>query len=217
MRPKHVPPFVLVLLVAVLLVGVAGARLSAVAQEETGGTSPAGTHPIVGSWSLLLTAVRGPQAPTLATFAADGTLLVTDLAQGTGHGAWTATAERSASFVFVFVRERRDGGFAGTTTFRGTAEVAADGASWSRSTLAGEETGPFGGDRGDLRFPDAPLQLGAERIAVVPTGAPPPPTPGQPGTPPATPVAGAAEATPVADPAETEMSPVADPAGTPTP
>jgi hypothetical protein len=213
MRPKHVPPFVLVLLVAALLVGVAGARLSAVAQEAASDTNPAGQHPIVGSWSLLLAAGPRVQAPSLATFDADGTLLVTDLVQGTGHGAWTATDGRSASFVFVFVRERRDGGFAGTTVFRGTAEVAADGSHWSRSTLEGEETGPLGGARGDLRLPDAPLQLRAERIAVSPpSGAatPEPGQPGQPGTTAATPVAGAAEATPVLEPAD--ASPVADPA-----
>jgi hypothetical protein len=105
-------------------------------------------HPLVGTWRV---AVRVPAAKyegfNLATFGADGTVVVTfpspsPAAPGQSHkleffgpalGAWVGSGERGVAMTFVTLGADENGNPIGSHTISAAVEVAADGQTWSGS------------------------------------------------------------------------------------
>jgi len=169
------------------------------------GRPPGGA--IVGSWIVTAEGAEdGP--PRLFAFTADGVLLVSNGGAGTAAGAWETSGDRAAAFTFVEIEADANGEWGGLVTWRGTAEVAADGLSWTRSSLVGERLDRDGTSVGGILLPEGPRQLRAQRVVVeaVPFGGAgqvgPSAEPGEPGYAPATP-----EGTPEPGSGETTIAP----------
>lgn len=158
----------------------AGAR-SLAAQEGAGATT---AHPLVGAWFVAVTyETEAPAALTnLATFTADGNLLVANAGQlpnvppgaglvfTEGHGAWEATGERTAQATSVYLTVNQSGGIASVNTARATIEVDASG-----DRYTGEASLSIAGpDEGDTVEMFATID--ATRITVEPMGAAATPT-----------------------------------------
>jgi hypothetical protein len=124
------------------LLAIAG-RVPPPAAAQTATPNAVTGSPLVGSWAVAVTVQGQPPLvlPNLATFAADGTVVVaapprlpelpgtggtTDLFSG-GHGAWIASGERGARVRFAFLVSDQNGQFASTNTVRGILEVDATG------------------------------------------------------------------------------------------
>lgn len=171
----------LIVIAVVVLVGI-GLAVAGPARAD----DPSSGHSVVGSWRLMAGGAAGTPAgdPTLATFAPDGSLILSARAVrpalpgmpfkfihfSTGHGAWEATDERSVAFTIVHLRTDETGNFRGTVTVSGTLEVADDG-----QTISGIETFTVRGPADEVMaaFPDA---LEGTRISVEPmaeVGTPP--------------------------------------------
>ncbi len=176
-------------IVAVGLVGLAGPGLLADSRAQEA-TPTASGHPLVGSWEVVFAFEDGAgfQLSSLVTYTADGNVLVANAGQlpglppasglffTEGHGAWTATGERTADASFRFLVLDQTGGLAGTSIARMAIEIDPSGDGHAGSftldtvTPAGNS---MGAGRGTLR---------ATRIGVEPLGTPV-------GTPAATPLA----------------------------
>jgi hypothetical protein len=88
-RRLSITLMVVAISVAALLVGTRG-----LAQDQ-----PSPTHPLIGSW--LITFPDDPTLPpSLYTFNSEGTVIGTNL-QGTRHGAWQATGDRTADMTVI--------------------------------------------------------------------------------------------------------------------
>jgi hypothetical protein len=114
---------IVVLLSAIVLLGtvLVGGGAFATAQD-----TDLADHPLVGSW-LVDTDTENPEnLLELATIFADGAALLSSADGTTGHGAWEPTGDATANLTFVLVFE--DGG---RLTIRASAEVAADGQSFT--------------------------------------------------------------------------------------
>ena len=111
-------------------------------------------HPIVGAWWVAVEVGGNPGPDNLATFGADGTMVVavpspTPAAQGASHrleywspalGSWTATGQRTATMRFVTLGADENGVGVGSHTVTADVTVTADGTSWS-GTFVFEITG----------------------------------------------------------------------------
>lgn len=112
-------------LVVALMVGAAGLRA---AQD----VSPVATsdHPMVGTWYIGLQGDPPGRGPTLATYFADGNVLVSAAAGPrpvTWQGVWVPTGPRTATFTIVAVNVDQNGTFTGNTILDGTNELDATG------------------------------------------------------------------------------------------
>jgi hypothetical protein len=134
------------------------------------------THPLVGSWRV---AVSVPAAKyegvNLATFGADGTVVVTfpspsPAAPGQNHtleyfgpalGTWVAGGERDAAMTFVTLGADESGYPIGSHTISAEVEVAADGRTW-RGSFAMEIAAVSGAVQATI-----PGAVTATRIAVT--------------------------------------------------
>lgn len=88
-------------------------------------------HPLVGSWIVDTTDDVGVDPPLLVTFGADGTVLASDAAGRTGHGAWAATGPDAANFAYVAVDLDPDGAVEATTSIDGEVVVDPSGDAWT--------------------------------------------------------------------------------------
>lgn len=127
---------------AVVLVGLlaAGGLPGTTAHE---GTPAATGHPLVGSWQVTYTFAGQTQPPvqliSLATYAADGTVVVANAGQlpvvplgaglffTGGHGAWSPSGANGAEATYRFLMLDQSGGLASVNTVRSTVEVDATG------------------------------------------------------------------------------------------
>jgi hypothetical protein len=180
MRRITLPAVLVVALVGLLALG----RAAGIgAQDATPAPAMAG-HPLVGSWI-----VTNPDGtPAVAAFTADGIVVDTEVGGGTGVGTWQPTGDRTAAFTFVIPVS--DPEFAGIIVVRATAEVSADGttftAPYSVTGQAPDGTAPFA-DRGQVtgtRLPVEPIEAAGTPLAGFPTW-----TPEEGGAPEATPAA----------------------------
>lgn len=167
---------------AVALLLVAFGRLPAT--EAQTGTPVPDRHPLVGSWSVVLTfagstGTGGPELPSLVTYTADGSVLVANAGQlpsslppasglffTEGHGTWLPTGERTADATFRFLVLNQTGGLASTSTVRTSVEVDAGSDAYAGSftiDLISPSGNPTGTERGVFR---------ATRIPVEPLGTP---------------------------------------------
>lgn len=167
---------VLGLVVALLLVGSGLALVGRVQADEA-----MNGHAVVGSWRLMAGGAAGTPAgdPTLATFAADGTLILSGRAVrpalpgmpfnyihfSTGHGEWQEAGENGVTFTIVHLRVDETGTFQGSVTVSGSLELSEDG-----QAIDGVETFTVRNPAGDVlsAFPDA---LEGSRITVEPMAA----------------------------------------------
>lgn len=154
------------------------AGMSLGAPGQAGADDASTDHPAIGAWRMMAGGAAGtPEGdPTLATFAPDGTLILTGRAVrpalpgmpfkfvhfSAGHGVWESTGEGSVSFTVVHLRSDESGNYRGTVTVSGTLDVSGDGQS-----ITGVETFTVGDPTGKVvsAFPDA---LEGTRISVEP-------------------------------------------------
>ncbi len=154
------------------------AGMGLVSSGVVGADEMTSDHAVVGSWRFMAGGAAGTPAgdPTLATFAPDGSLILTGRAVrpalpgmpfkfvhfSTGHGTWEATDERSAAFTIVHLRSDESGNFRGTVTVSGALEISDDG-----QTISGVETFTVADPTGKVlsAFPDA---LEGTRILLEP-------------------------------------------------
>ena len=132
----------MMLVAAAVLLGsiLAAGRLPVLAAQSE--TAAIESHALVGSWEVALSFESTAPAieKELATFGADGTLLVattgelpsmpatgSDLLFTEGHGVWTATGEQTADATFKFLMLDPSGGVFSTTTVRMALETNASG------------------------------------------------------------------------------------------
>jgi len=101
-------------------------------------------HPLVGAWRVAVEVPGAPAGTNLATFSADGTVVVafptpSPAAPGQTRkvefwsaalGSWSPSGERGAAMTFVSLGADEAGTPIGSHTIAATVEVAADGASW---------------------------------------------------------------------------------------
>ena len=166
-------------LLGAVVVGLAGIGRLSDSRAQVATPPPSG-HPLVGSWEVVI-AFEGDLAPelvSLVTYTTDGAVLVANAGQlpglppasglffTEGHGAWTATGERTADASFRFLVLDQTGGLAGTSVTRSTIGVSAAGdayaGTFSLDTLT-PEGNSMGAGAGTLR---------ATRIGVEPLGTP---------------------------------------------
>ena len=172
------------LLVALSLLGAVVAALAGAGRSSgtraQDGTPAAAGHPLVGSWEVVIDfeGAGAPELISLVTYTTDGVVLVANAGQlpglppasglffTEGHGAWTATGERTADASFRFLVLDQTGGLAGTSVTRTRIEVnpAGDayGGTFALDTLT-PEGNSMGAGRGTLR---------ATRIGVESLGTP---------------------------------------------
>ena len=129
-----------VLVVALGFMGLAHPGLSA-AQAASPSADGLG---FVGSWQVEVTPPQGPSCPSLATFAADGTLVASNqpvqpspgapgevVFASSAHGSWIATGPDTANFTFVVLLANGQGSLVGTVTTRATITLGTDGQTFS--------------------------------------------------------------------------------------
>lgn len=157
-----------------LLVAVAG--FGGVASSQESGADP------VGSWRMMGLGAPGTpdEDPILATFAADGTAIVSSRAVrpalpglpfsytyfSTGNGVWEATDDGQVSFTVMHIRTDETGTYRGMTTFSGILTISADGQS-----VSGEATYTIY-DPGGTQTGVIPTPLQGTRIVVEPLATP---------------------------------------------
>jgi hypothetical protein len=166
---------------AVALVGLlAAGRAPATTTQDA--TPPAGGAGVVGSWRVVVGGVSGRTYPALITFAADGTMTVSEppvlpappgapyaqLRFSGGHGAWASSGERAAAITFDLLAADETGNPLGAFTVRGTVEVDMDGRRWDGGwdAVVTDPAGNVG--------PAFAGTFSGTRITVEPPGTPPP-------------------------------------------
>lgn len=160
--------------IALLVLAGVGLVLASPARADDASAS----HSVIGSWHLSADDALGSPTgdPTLATFAPDGSLILSGRAVrpalpgnpfeftyfSTGHGAWEAKDDGSIAFSIAHLRSDESGTFRGTTVVSGTLEVAADG-----QTMSGDETFAVGDPTGTV-LTVLPFAIEGERIQLQP-------------------------------------------------
>jgi hypothetical protein len=139
--------------------------------------------PLVGAWRLASGRDRPGRPDALATFAADGLVLVTGLDGTTQHGVWRATGARVADFTLEgLVPDEAGRGLGAIRQVNGTVAVDAAG-----EAFTGRATITVRRPNGTAANVQGPLVLRGERIGLAPMappGAPGAGTPTAAGTPP---------------------------------
>lgn len=166
--------FALSALSCLLIAGlIAGAAWSGAAATSAGSG-------FVGAWRNTVTDSGQPPILSLATLAADGTLLVADPPvtpagpggpdkldfASAGHGTWTSTGDRTLTFTFLELHANEQGAFTGIVTVRGTGQLSADG-----NALTGAFTFDVTDPTGKVVFASDGTYHGT-RIVVEPMGTP---------------------------------------------
>ncbi len=167
-------------IVSVVAAVMAAAWLPALGAGQ--GTAGEARHPLVGSWEVLISyeGATAIEVTNLATFGADGTLLVASAGQlpnipgvfGTGlvltegHGAWAATGERTADVTYRSLTLDQTGSISSTNIARMSLAVDPSGDAYS-GTCSLELISPNGNSMGS-----GTGTVRAERIAVEPPATP---------------------------------------------
>jgi len=165
---------VLFSLIAIVLLGmvVAGRSASGTAAQDATSAAALAEHPLVGTWILDTDATTAGDATGVITVSADGTFHEVDPDGATGLGTWRPTGERTAVVNILTP------GDSGGNLIRATAEVAADGGSFTASytiEVFGPDdarTGEFGpgqaaGIRLEAEAPGAPVGTLADLFAQI--------------------------------------------------
>ena len=161
MRRTFVPlSVVVVVLLGVLFVG--RSPLGAGAHDATPAAPAA--HPAVGVW-LVTNPDFADDPPFLYAVHADGTVVGSSIFPGesVSYGAWEPTGPRAAAFTLVRLVTDPVRGYAGTLTFRGTAEVDATG-----DRFVGTNTVQFTARDGTAFPAEGPVRVEGRRIRVEP-------------------------------------------------
>lgn len=160
-----------ILFVAVMTAQLVDSRLSELHNEAA--SNSAVIHPIVGAWIVTMADSDPSAVPVLMTFGLDGSVLVTETKGPntatrtiTGHGRWIRTADRAATFAYVYPQTDENGVFSGFLTYTASAEVDRNDVAWSRSSLSGELSREDGSSYSGVLLPSSDLQLEAVRIEV---------------------------------------------------
>ena len=169
------------ILVAALIVGLVAASGRSGTRAHDGTPAVAG-HALVGSWQVTYTFAGQTQPPvqliSLATYAADGTVVVANAGQlpvvplgaglffTCGHGAWSPSGANGAEATYRFLMLDQSGGLASVNTVRSTVEVDATGDAYAGTFMLDMVT-----PRGTPFAPQASGTFEATRIRVEAMGA----------------------------------------------
>lgn len=130
-------------LVGLLLATMLG--LGPVTGQGVAPATPTGAAAFVGTWLTTVSPRGRAPLPSLTTYGADGTLIVSrppvspaptggdasPIVSSTGQGVWAWTGARTIAIVVVFLQTDQDGHALGSQTIRGTDQLAPDGQTFS--------------------------------------------------------------------------------------
>ena len=156
---------VIVSVIALLLLALAGVGLNArVGAQDAAATQG---HPLVGTWRVDTDLEAADNALDSFLFTSDGTYVELDANGDAALGAWEATGENTANVTIVSSDSDDEGNSFGTFIIRASAEVAADGASFT-ADYTFEFIQPDGTSSGQA----GPGQVTGERLVVEGPGTP---------------------------------------------
>ena len=147
---------IVVMIVAVVLLGVAGIGIQPTAGIDAATPGAEGTG-FVGSWRVAVSPEQGPPEVSFGTFNAEGTLVTAVspvlpappdapspvVFTSAGHGAWEETGADTARITFVLLTADAQGTPLGTATVRGHLTLSADAQSF-RGEVVRTLTDPTG-------------------------------------------------------------------------
>ena len=139
-----------------------------------GWAAAVGNPGVAGSWQITITDASGQTQPGLATFDADGTMVISDLPVtslgsnafgyvSSGHGVWTAKSGTDISFTFMELVSDRQGQLAATFTIDAQGVVDSSGDKFDGTYVAtatapdGTSMGTFGGTFAATRMTVQPM------------------------------------------------------------